>query len=56
MTLEAPQIIYITITMLGLGVSLAKHGNPKRGKESFTIALFANVLIITILWWGGFFG
>jgi len=56
MTLEAPQIVYIAITMLGLGVSLAQHGNPKKGKESFTVSLAANSITIGILYWGGFFG
>jgi hypothetical protein len=56
MTLHAPQIIYVVLLLLGVGIDLAKHGQPKTGKHSFPSSFFAAALILALLYWGGFFG
>lgn len=52
----APQIIYIVLTGLGMGLALGSHGKPKTGKDNFFIALIASTIQIGLLIWGGFFG
>lgn len=55
MRFEAPQIILCSLYLLSLGVNLAKHGQPKNGKESFWTALIGVIVVFTLLVWGGFF-
>lgn len=50
----APQIIWIVLTALGLGVALAKDG--ERTKHSFLATAISTIISIAILVWGGFFG
>lgn len=50
-----PQICYIVIITLGLGISLAKHGEPQ-GDYNFFTALVAAAIQIGLLILGGFFG
>ncbi len=50
----APQIIYVVLSMLGLGFVLAKDGEASR-PYSFYRSLFSFTIIIPLLWWGGFF-
>lgn len=56
MVLGAPQIIYLALTLLGLGIVLAKDGQRKEGKYSFWSSLFLQAITIWILIAGGFFG
>lgn len=51
----APQIILIIIYVLGLGISLAQHGEIKTKKENFWTSLFAVAVVIALLICGGFF-
>jgi hypothetical protein len=50
-----PEAIYLALTFLGLGLILAKDGQPKEGTYSFPITLCSIILVIVLLWWGGFF-
>jgi hypothetical protein len=50
-----PQICYIVIITLGLGISLAKHGEPQ-GDYNFFTTLIAAAIQIGLLILGGFFG
>lgn len=50
-----PQICYIVLITLGLGISLAKHGEPK-GDYNFFTTLIAVAIQIGLLILGGFFG
>lgn len=50
-----PQICYIVIITLGLGISLAKHGEPQ-GDYNFFNTLIASFIQIGLLMLGGFFG
>uniref|UniRef100_UPI003F8101A9 hypothetical protein n=1 Tax=Xanthomonas sp. 0924 TaxID=2835534 RepID=UPI003F8101A9 len=51
----AAQLIYLALTMLGLGMGIAQHGEPKTGRHNAVSTIVATVLILALLWWGGFF-
>lgn len=53
--MNAPQLIYLALTCLGLGMALAKHGQPKDDSHSFWWTLTASGICIGLLYWGGFF-
>jgi hypothetical protein len=50
-----PALIYIGLNLMALGLSMAKHGEPKKGNENFFLTLFSVSLVFGLLWWGGFF-
>ena len=56
MRMRAPQIIYIALSALALGITAAQHGQPRSGKENFWEMLLAIALHMGLLCWGGFFG
>lgn len=49
------QIIYIGMIVLGLGISVGKHGQPKEERYNGWVSLIAAAIDITILALGGFF-
>ncbi len=51
-----PQILWLVIQALGLGLALKEHGSYKTGKNNFWISLSSVIVTALILWWGGFFG
>ena len=51
-----PQIIFIVLLGLNLGVGLAQHGTPKTGNNSFMSAFLGTIIQVGLLYWGGFFG
>ena len=53
--LGIPQFIMILIFTLNLCISLMKHGETKKGNESFGLSVIGNAILFAILWWGGFF-
>ena len=55
MNIGIPQIILIAWYVLSLGVTLAKHGEPRDGKYNFLTNLIITAIVFLILWWGGFF-
>lgn len=50
-----PQIIYIVLLSMSLGMSAAKHGE-RRPDYSFWNAVISAAVTLHLLWWGGFFG
>lgn len=54
MHLGWPQLIYIALMFLATGGALAKHGESK-GTHNFGVALIADAITLSLLWWGGFF-
>lgn len=50
------KIILLILYVLSIGVSLAKHGEPKIGQYNFWTALIGAAIELELLWWGGFFG
>jgi hypothetical protein len=53
--MKLPQIIFLAILMLGLGVDMERHGQEKTGKYNFWTSVVSFGIIIGILYWGGFF-
>lgn len=56
MTLGAPQLILLGLMVLATGMHLAKHGEPKPGNWHFGYAVVSDIITISLLYWGGFFG
>lgn len=58
MTLDigAPQLVYLAMMAVGVGVSLAKYGQQKQDRYDIFDVLVGPAVGLTILWWGGFFG
>ncbi len=54
--MHAPQIIWIVLAVLGVGISLAKDGEPKTDSHSFMTSVICTSIVASILYWGGFFG
>jgi len=48
------QILYLILTVFGLGITLAKHGEP-RDPYNFWGTLLSTAMLLGILYWGGFF-
>ena len=55
MYLGLPQISYLALVLLGAGIALAKHGEPRRDKYNFWTSMLSEAIVITILYCGGFF-
>ena len=55
MTLYWPQLTYMALILISLGVTLAQHGKPKTGNESFWLSLFSTTLTLWLLYMGEFF-
>lgn len=52
-----PQIIWICLTLMALGVHAALHGRTKRvEKYNFFSAFIGAIIVGAFLYWGGFFG
>lgn len=49
-----PQIIYLALMFLGMGVIAAKHGQPHK-PYNFGATMVAATITIVLLAWGGFF-
>ena len=52
----APQIAYLVLMGLSMGVSIADHGKTEVKKENCVTTLIAIAIQFGILFWGGFFG
>jgi len=50
-----PQVIYLVLVLSNLLLAAYLNGQLKTGKHSLPMQLFATVLSITLLWYGGFF-
>lgn len=53
--LGLPQIIYLTLVFIGLGITIEQHGKPKEGINNFWVTFIAQAFTIYLLAWGGFF-
>lgn len=51
-----PQMIWISIVLISVGMEIAKHGEPKEGDHDAWSTIIAAVLLAALLYWGGFFG
>lgn len=50
-----PQIIYLIIVVMRIGVVLKEHGKPQTGDHDATPVFIGIATQILLLWWGGFF-
>ena len=48
-----PQFILLAMMFVGLGMSMAKHGEPD--KYNGWASLVTKLILLGLLWWGGFF-
>lgn len=55
MVLHWPQITYIVISTLGIGISIAQHGKPRSNENAFT-TIIASCIAYALMYAGGFFG
>ena len=55
LSLQWPQLIWIVLAVLGLGVNMAKNGEPTGFRYSGWLKLIGIAIGATILWCGGFF-
>lgn len=51
----APQIIWIVLVTLSVGLHLSKHGEPRTERYSFWGMLLNAAITAGLLYWGGFF-
>lgn len=51
-----PQLLYLGLTFVSMGIALGKHGEPHQGKHNFFATVIAGIIQILILKAGGFFG
>lgn len=50
-----PQYVWMALSVLSLGISLAKHGEPETGKKSIWMSLTTFAIVGALLYFGGFF-
>jgi len=50
-----PQIIFLALQLMSLGIAMGKHGQEKSGKENAWVSFFALLIGWSLLYWGGFF-
>jgi len=55
MTVGWPHAILLALIVLHVGINLALHGQPRKGAHSFPYALARAVVIVALLWCGGYF-
>lgn len=49
------QVVILSLHVAGLGVELAKDGEPRTGKHSFLVAVAGIAIQQAILYWGGWY-
>lgn len=53
--MEWPQITFIVLSAMSLGIHLVMHGKPRDGNYSFPIQFVATAITFWLLYEGGFF-
>jgi hypothetical protein len=53
--MSIPAIIFIVIYLADQFYLAHKHGQQQEGKYSFWVGLFAKLIMVALLIWGGFF-
>lgn len=52
----APQIIYLVFTALGLITKACNDGKKEFVTHSFAVYFIVKLIVVGLLFWGGFFG
>lgn len=55
MILHWPQIVWLTLVLIGFGTSLEQHGKPRTGRHNVWLNLFGAGVAFWIVYSGGFF-
>lgn len=55
MRFDLPQVVYLMLVSMSLGVHLVNNGKPTGQNYSVFYGLIANGIVIGVLYWGGFF-
>lgn len=50
-----PQLIYLALSFMGIGMAIKEHGEEKKGKHNAWISLISALICWCILYSGGFF-
>ena len=50
-----PQLIYLALAFLGVGIAISEHGKPKKGNNNAWVTFTAFVTTVILLYYGGFF-
>jgi len=50
-----PQILIISLGMIGLGINISKHGESETGKHNVWTSITSLSMYWAILYYGGFF-
>ena len=56
MVLQAPQLTYLAIVCIGLGIGITQHGQVKTEKKNAWNIIIGTALQMAIMYCGGFFG
>ena len=49
-----PQIVLLVLIGSNLGIGVVKHGEPEKGRHNVLVTLLSNALLVTLLYFGGF--
>ena len=52
--MDWPQITYIVLLAIVVGIDLAKDGEPRGGRHNFITTLISAAIVSWLLWAGGF--
>jgi len=55
MYMHAPQIIWLVLTVMAVGLIATRHGEPIAEKYTFGGMAFVSALLSILYYWGGFF-
>ena len=53
-TLHAPQIVYLSLVLIGIVTAIIDHGKPRTNENAWS-TLVSAAIAIALLYWGGFF-
>ena len=53
--MHAPQIIVLVLYSITIGIEMAQHGETYVTKHNVFITMIGVVMMLGLLWWGGFF-
>ncbi len=50
--MNAPQIIFLVLLSMDVGIAIAKNGEVTEYKA--VVSITSTIIIVLLLWWGGF--
>lgn len=55
MSMHWPQVVWLVLAGLGIGIGLAQHGTPKTGRHNIVVDVLSVGIGLLLLYCGGFF-